>query len=147
MLHGSWKSNSFKFAMRFEQPRQIDTEARILPLINIVFLLLIFFMVAGSLAITDPFDVKVPTSNSEGDQAVKPMLLLLGREGRIALDGEVMDEAQAIAKIKQQFKYNPQTQLHLKADANLAGNQIVQLLEILNQAGVQQLRLLTLPLD
>jgi biopolymer transport protein ExbD len=133
--------------MRFEKPRQIETEERMLPLINIVFLLLIFFMVAGGLVVMEPFEVKVPKSSSGGGQAAEPMVLLLSADGRMALDGQVMAEALVMDKIKQQFLHKPQTKLHLKADANLPGNRVVQLLEILNQAGVQQLRLLTLPLD
>ena len=50
--------------MRFEPPRPRNDEERILPLVNVVLLLLIFFMLAGRLAASDPFEIAPPRSAS-----------------------------------------------------------------------------------
>ena len=42
----------------------LDLDASMIPAINIVFLLLVFFMVAGQISASNP-DVKVPLSQSE----------------------------------------------------------------------------------
>jgi len=52
--------------MHFPERRPDPTEERVLPLINVVFLLLIFFMLAGSLSVTEPFDIEPPASQSQG---------------------------------------------------------------------------------
>ena len=51
--------------MRFEPPRPRNEDERILPLINVVFLLLIFFMLAGRLSASDPFQVEPPRSSAD----------------------------------------------------------------------------------
>ena len=52
--------------MGFELSRPKTSEEGVLPLINVVFLLLIFFMLAGRLASVDPFRTEPPLSASEG---------------------------------------------------------------------------------
>ncbi len=131
--------------MRFEEPRKDDSEARILPLINVVFLLLIFFMVAGSLSVTEPFDVTAPDSISETAREPVSMSILLGPDGQLALDGEVMPEAALLEQLKTRLATDPALRIQLKADAQTAGNRVVLLMEGLREAGAERLRLLTLP--
>jgi len=63
----------------------MDGDASVLPLINVVFLLLVFFMVAGRLSGGDPFEVTPPESGTEGPAATAPMRVLLAADGRLAL--------------------------------------------------------------
>nr|VFJ51435.1 MAG: outer membrane transport energization protein ExbD [Candidatus Kentron sp. FW]VFJ57632.1 MAG: outer membrane transport energization protein ExbD [Candidatus Kentron sp. FW] len=131
--------------MHFEETHTDNSEARILPLINVVFLLLIFFMVAGSLSVTEPFHVEPPQSAS-GDAGEQDVLrILLGFDGQLALDGEVVDEKTLLALIKERLASEPKPGVQLKADGRIAGNRIVLLTEDLRGAGVEELRLLTLP--
>ncbi len=129
--------------MRFEAPRKDDDEARILPLINVVFLLLIFFMVMGSLNMTEPLEVEAPESVSEGSYQPEMLHLLLDRNGQLALDNEVLTETVLLERVKTRLAANPTLQIQLKADAQTAGNRVVLLMEGLREAGVKRLRLLT----
>ena len=133
--------------MRFEETHTDDSEARILPLINVVFLLLIFFMVAGSLSVTEPFDVEPPQSAS-GDASEQDVLrILLGFDGQLALDGEVLGKETLLARIKERLASKPKPGVQLKADGGIAGNRIALLMEDLRKVGVEELRLLTLPVE
>jgi biopolymer transport protein ExbD len=71
----------------FRAPRRrLDEDERILPLINVVFLLLVFFMVAGRLTAGDPFPIDPPESASEGSPP-EGRLIAFGPNGELALDG------------------------------------------------------------
>ena len=77
--------------MRFRErsaasPAQLETG--ILPMINVVFLLLIFFMLTGHLSAIDPFEVSPPQTESEGIAESDDMLMLIGPYGRVAVDGD-----------------------------------------------------------
>lgn len=134
--------------MNFErtQPKKDDDE-RILPLINVVFLLLIFFMLAGRLAASDPFEVEPAHSASEGLAETPEMLVLVGADGRLALDGEVLDEAALKTAVAERAAENEGAtpRLRLKADANAQAVQVVAVMELLREAGVERLNLLTVP--
>ena len=73
--------------------RHRSVEENILPLINIVFLLLIFFMVAGALHTRAPFEVDPPGTENATDSNPRSDLLAVSADGRLALGGEAIDDA------------------------------------------------------
>ena len=129
--------------MHFPDRRTDQTEERILPLINVVFLLLIFLMIAGSLSVTEPFEIEPPASGSESEPPPEALRILLDRHGRLALDNRELDEAQLLDQLSAQLQRDPQTAITLKADARLPANRMVRLTQALSGVGVKKLRLLT----
>ncbi len=135
--------------MQFRQnkARRASDDDRILPLINVVFLLLIFFMLAGQLAATDPFVIEPPKSESEGQNRPQDMVILASADGRFALDGIEMSEEAVITAARQRLEDAPDgnVMLRLKVDGNKAAPEIVFLMQRLREAGFRKLRLLTVP--
>ena len=131
--------------MRFEPSRPKNDEERILPLINIVFLLLIFFMLAGKLSASDPFEVAPPRSISEGPPAAQDLLVLVGADGRLALDGEVLDLPAFKTSLAGRLAAQDKVRVRLKADGRAEATRVVAVMELLREAGVKRLKLLTLP--
>jgi len=130
--------------MHFHDRRPDQTEERILPLINVVFLLLIFFMIAGSLTVTEPFEIDPPTSRSQTAHEPDSLMILFSQDGRLALDNQPIQETQLLNKLAKVLQEKPDTQITLKADNGLPANQLVRFTQALNAAGVKKLRLLTL---
>lgn len=131
--------------MHFPERRPDQTEERILPLINVVFLLLIFFMIAGSLTVTEPFEVTPPTSGGQAEDTPDSLVILISKSGQLALDNQPLGEAALLAALKTKLAQQPDTPITLKADANLNANKLVQLTHALYGVGVKKLRLLTEP--
>lgn len=129
--------------MHFPDRRPDQTEERILPLINVVFLLLIFFMIAGSLSASEPFEVEPPASQSQGDYDPDSVIILMGMGNRFALNNERMNEAQGLEHIQMLMQNQPDTQITLKADGRQPANKLVRFTQALYEAGVKKLRLLT----
>ncbi len=130
--------------MHFEDRRPDASEERILPLINVVFLLLIFFMIAGSLSAADPFAVEPPQSSRHAEVDAQDLQILIDAEGRLALDGEPLAETAMLAQINNHLADEPRRGIRLKADARIEANRLVILLEKLQQAGVSNLYLQTI---
>ncbi|MEM9148673.1 MAG: biopolymer transporter ExbD [Pseudomonadota bacterium] len=128
---------------RRHRPR-IHDEDRILPLINIVFLLLIFFMAVGRLSAADPFRIDPPKSQSAGAPANEPVLIAVGAEGQLALDGEVMDETALLAQLAPANGSVP-PEIRIKSDGAAEAARVVALIEKLRQRGVATVRLMTVP--
>lgn len=131
--------------MRFARPRRALEDERILPLINVVFLLLIFFMVAGRLSAGDPFAVIPPRSVSEGLAKDRDLVLLVGREGRLALNGKETDLASLKDALADAVNDPAEQRVHIKADGRAVATMLVEVMEHLREAGVTRLTLLTLP--
>lgn len=131
--------------MRFEPPRPRNEEERVLPLINVVFLLLIFFMLAGRIAASDPFEVAPPRSASEGVVQRHDMLVLIDAEDRLALDGEIMTKAALQEAVADRIAGSRRVRVRLKADGQAEAAGVVALMQTLRESGVERLKLLTVP--
>lgn len=118
---------------------------QILPLINVVFLLLIFFMVVGSLSATDPFPIEPPRSVNGGAGDPKDLILLIGADGRLALDGAVVEAAQLQGAVAGRLQSLAHPEVHVKADGGAEASAVVKVMETLRRAGVERIRLMTVP--
>ena len=78
-------------------PRR-SAEAGLLPMINVVFLLLIFFLIAARLTPPEAFPVSLPDAAASGTMAEGRFTLLLGPRGDIAFGATVGREA-ALAEL------------------------------------------------
>ena len=126
---------------------RIDTDDGILPLINIVFLLLIFFMLAGQLSSGDPFEIAPPDSLSEGEPNETPSLILVAADGRMALDGEELPIDRLLERLATAGEGGEAPEVRVKADGRVEASVVVDLLSRLDQAGAGRVMLLTLPPD
>tara|TARA_R110002096_G_scaffold79847_9_gene187456 strand:+ start:1994 stop:2416 length:423 start_codon:yes stop_codon:yes gene_type:complete len=116
---------------------------RILPLINVVFLLLIFFMLAGRLAVSDPFAVEPPVTESAGAVEVSSLTVLLSADGKVALDGSVVARPVLMAAITERLAVEPGAQVVVKADAAAEAAAVIGLLRQIRAAGAADMHLLT----
>jgi len=120
-----------------------NTDDAVLPLINIVFLLLIFFMVAGRIVPTDPFQVTPPTADGGQVDRDKTIVILLGADGRLAVDDRVIARDALQATVRAALDAEAGRELLLKVDANADSAGLISLLDDLAATGAPGLRLLT----
>ena len=134
--------------MNFASNRHRRSAENVVPLINIVFLLLIFFMLAGSLRSVEPFVVELPKASpsehepreekqeKKGEQ--RASVLFVGVNGELALDGRRLDENALVASLSARTGGDS---LQLRADARIPARRFLPLLERLRDAGVTELEL------
>ncbi|WP_239479636.1 biopolymer transporter ExbD [Actibacterium sp. 188UL27-1] len=121
------------------RPRRTRPES-IVPMINVVFLLLIFFLMTAEIAPPEPFPVALPTAEQE-ERAEGDLVLHISAGGEVAF-GEHTGEA-AIAAVKEVAMVQEGTPLELRADNQAKGAVIAALLTQLGQLGVTRVALVT----
>jgi biopolymer transport protein ExbD len=131
--------------MHFTPPRPKNEDDHILPLINVVFLLLIFFMLAGSLSASDPFKIDPAHSASQASPGEMDVQILMGSDGQIALDGVVVSQSDLIATLTPRLAENPEILVRLRADGGINATEVISVMEKLHKIGVSRLKLLTVP--
>ena len=129
--------------MRFQPSRYRNDDERILPLVNIVFLLLIFFMLAGRFSVTDPFQIAPPRSASEGPAATQDLVVQMAADGRLAVNGTLLGEAALKARVARRLIAAEGLRVRLKADGGASAVRVVAVMELLREAGIERLQLLT----
>lgn len=125
------------FRTRSSRPARGLSGQNIVPMINVVFLLLIFFLMTAEIAPPDPFEIDPPTAEAEiaerGDET-----LYIDAEGRLAF-GEFRDEAVFEALSTR----DGGTPLRIRADAALPATALAAILPRLAEAGQSEVRLIT----
>lgn len=122
--------------------RDPDRQDRLIPLINIVFLLLAFMLLAGTMRAADTLEVEPPEAGTSGTIDRESLMLYLDRSGTLALGKERMGHEQAIAKAKLQLASDPDGELHIKADKSVTAAQILPLLRKCADAEITSVRLI-----
>lgn len=111
------------------------------PLINIVFLMLIFFLLVGSLK---PAEVIEPVRTQPGEPIKSPGLsrtITLLPNGGLLLGDIPVDQQGLITRLNADAS---DTVLTLKPDAGLPAADLVELMELLRQGGFSSVQLLSI---
>lgn len=130
--------------MAFGKPqrRRPDDDQRVMPLINVVFLLLIFFMVAGQLSKTDSVKIEPPESESAREPGDLRVKLLIAPDGRLLLRGEVIAPADLTAQLTELLDERGDKIVHVKADGAADAAGIIEVLEKIKAAGAEKVHLM-----
>lgn len=130
------------------QRRRENGDDNLLPLINVVFLLLIFFMVAGQLSATDTLAVEPPEAASAGEAGMRALTVYVAADGRLAVD-EVLVELDVLAgevagRLEAEIEAGAEP-VRIKADSAADSHLVVEVMERLGAAGVAEVRLMAVP--
>lgn len=117
-------------------------DANLIPLINVVFLILVFFMIAGQIRAQDSLEISPPVSSSEQLPAECPELLL-SADGQLATDEGMLQYEQLAKWIHRQLEQNPDGLLRLRADENVTAALLQQVLDVLREQRVTEIELVT----
>jgi len=121
--------------VRFASPRKPRPSEAIVPMINIVFLLLIFFMMTARIAPPPPFDLTLPDTDRETDLE-ETATLYVSAEGLAGFGGVTGDAAWA------RLAAAPVSgSLTVRADAALPAKELASILTRLAQAGIEAVEL------
>lgn len=148
--------------MRIERPEPPGaSDASLIPMINVVFLLLVFFMVAGTIRAPDPIETTPPTSERIAEVPYARRTLHLAADGTLALDGEALGAtplAVALARPAAEDDARPVggdpatrdeanesgAVLTLRADAGASFALLRETIDALRAAGITQVELITI---
>lgn len=128
--------------MRLRRRSTMPEGEPILPMINVVFLLLIFFMIAGALERADLFRVEPPQAEAGRQDEAGGGVLLIGEGGQLAFDGKPLSRAGLADALRAFQDAHPAAVLKIKADAQAEAVEVVRLLRDVRAAGAGQVVLL-----
>ena len=131
-----------KHGLLSEQPPRRPALEPALPLINIIFLLLIFFMMAGQIA-PNRIDVNPPETRVPLSPEMDTLLLTLDRDGNLSRQGEALTLEELPALLPRPENSDDITPVRLLTDADTRLETLRPLLTALQQAGVREVRLVS----
>lgn len=130
--------------------REDDVDVNMAPFIDVVFLLLIFFMVTTTFLREGNIELTLPEASPEPTQAESPALeLTVDASGNYALNGQALAnrQPQTIRRALEQAlaETGAPQELIIRADANTPHQAVVTAMDAAGQAGIQKLGIATTP--
>lgn len=126
------------------------SQMNVVPYIDVMLVLLIIFMITSPL-LTRSVEVELPTVKS-GKPVVPEknrfVIVTLDAQGRLFLDDDEqpLSMETLLTRVAALMRFIPDAQVLVRGDSRLAYGQVVQVMSLLQEAGVYQVGLLTKPL-
>ena len=113
------------------------------PLIDIVFQLLIFFLLTTTFQNNPSFRVKLPkANNSDVKQEPKAVMVSVGSDGQIEVDGKVVDDAELERRLCNAGNSDSSTGVNIRADAKAEHQHVVKVMDKAKGCGLERLGIL-----
>ncbi|WP_428925607.1 ExbD/TolR family protein [Marinibacterium sp. SX1] len=131
--------------MKLARPARPAQGETIIALIDVVFFLLVFFMLIGRMDATAPFDVAPPLAGTGRDMPAGGVTLSVSADGALAWDGTPIDRAALPARIAGALADRPDLLLRLNAHRDAELRFVLPLLSLAETAGVADTVLVVTP--
>lgn len=130
--------------MKFGRSRRPDPTLDVTPMIDIVFQLVLFFMVSTTFISSPGIQVDLPRANSQvvlSDK--KDINVWMTVEGAVYVDDEPVDLGQLRQRLRSAAKGDPTTLVVIKADAGVEHGRVVTAMDIARGEGLERLAIAT----
>jgi biopolymer transport protein ExbD len=127
--------------IRLKRKNKRHTEENLIPLINIVFLILVFFLAAGMLRSFKEENIKPATANLSHNTERPVGPVLIGANGQITVHGIEYDQKTLLGILQGRVSLGITNPLPVIADKDLAADKLVEVIETAKMAGIKKIRL------
>lgn len=125
--------------MKFTRNQKDKTlELNLTPLIDVVFLLLIFFMVSTSFEFTNSLKVNLPKAKGESVDLKKNINIVITKDDKVVIEGKVIEKFRLLEKLKILQKKNSSATVVLQADFDSKHGDVVFVMDQSKKAGFEK---------
>ncbi len=120
---------------------QASPAVELTPIVDMVFLLLIFFLVATTFQQEErEMQIALPIASNAGpiSAALRELIINVGEDGTIIVAGRAMEPTELQALVEEMIANHPQQKVTVRGDRATAYANIVRVLDICKGAGVQE---------
>jgi len=130
-------------AISVEKAGKVTSEPNVVPLCDVLLVLLIIFMVVTPL-VKKGVDVRLPDALNTITMPENPEVVLsIRKDGTIYVNQEETTEENLQTLLEEAFLSATEKKLYLRADQNLEYGKIVDIIEILKNAGIEIVGIIT----
>lgn len=134
--------------MNFMPEGEDEVSLDLTPLIDMVFQLLIFFLITTTFAINvkeGGLEVDLPRAKStEIPSLAKHLVLAILKDGRVVVGGEALSDAELERKLSEVAKAEPGTMVIVQADRSVEHGRVVKAMDLAATLGLKRLAIATI---
>jgi biopolymer transport protein TolR len=111
-------------------------EINITPFTDVVLVLLIIFMIATPFIYQSSLNVELPKA-SKSEETTRDMIVTINNRGEVFLDSRRVDLDTLRIRLSAAVRRKPQTSVIVNGDKNVRYDSVIQVMDVLTQAGVK----------
>lgn len=125
-------------AVRRHQAQSEDAELDLTPMLDVVFIMLIFFIVTTSFVKESGISVNTPEAQSAQRQESANIFVAINAQGEVWIDRRPVDVRALRSTIARLHAENPQGTVVVQSDEDAATGILVQVLDQIRLAGIEK---------
>ena len=129
--------------MKIFAKKNKNIEFNIAPLIDIVFLLLIFFMLVSEFTDFKTIDMATPINSDQDIESSKPLLVKLSSDGKIKIKEVLIDFSILEKKVINLKKNQTDTKVIISTPEKTEINLLMKVMDIIRIGGIDNIALIT----
>jgi len=129
--------------MRYRESKEQVQDLNISPLIDMVFILLIFFMVSTTFVKDMKLELDRPSASSASTASTKAIRLYIDNTGAVYLDGESIRMWVIQSRVRDLLKTKTQKSVLVVTDENVPSGKLVEVVDQARLAGAQDVGVAT----
>lgn len=124
---------------RRHQPVREETELDMTPMLDIVFIMLIFFIVTTSFVKESGVSVSTPQAQTASRQENANIFIAITEQGEIWIDQRPVDSRSVRAIVARMHGDNPEGSVIIQSDENAATRVLVEVMDQVRLAGIEKI--------
>jgi len=118
-------------------------QAPLTSLIDIVFLLLIYFLLTTNFIVEEGINIKLPDATASAPQIKQEITISINKEGTVYIENQQIPIDALYSRIKEMIGNDRDRLVIIKADKTIILNKAVRVMDIAKAAGASRLSLAT----
>ncbi len=129
--------------IRRKKKERYEVKAPLTSLIDIVFLLLIYFLLTTNFLVDEGITIKLPQARASKPQVEESITVYVDKEGRSYLNDEEITTGHLFKRLKEMISGKKDKLVVVRADRGVVLNKAVKVMDVAKAAGAGRLCLAT----
>ena len=129
--------------MRYRQRESTDQEINMSPLIDMVFILLIFFMVSATFVKDMDLEIQRPKAESATPSSTKAVRVYIDERGETFLDNQPVRTWVIQSRLREILRLNGESTVLVVTDDNVPASKLIEVVDQCRLAGAQDVGVVT----
>ncbi|MFP4169220.1 MAG: ExbD/TolR family protein [Desulfonatronovibrionaceae bacterium] len=129
--------------VHFKKRERYKVQAPLTSLVDIVFLLLIYFLLTTNFMVDEGIKIDLPQAKASAPQAHKELVVYVDSDSRTWIGERQIREQDLYPEVKKSLEKRANKRVIVRADRSLILNRAVHVMDVLKAAGAEKLCLAT----
>ncbi|MDN3510039.1 MAG: biopolymer transporter ExbD [Candidatus Jettenia sp. CY-1] len=125
--------------MRFREKRITRSIINLTPMVDMLFLILLFFLVTSSFTEQPNIKLELPSTKYTSTSKLEERVLMISRDEKLFFQNEPVERKDLILVLKNAFSKQDDKTLVLRADKNVTYGTVVDIMDAAKGAGLKRI--------